>query len=84
MPAFSNNVYFVHFAKKLCLPCTMTFKTNVMQYTVRTVWHEQDNSVLNGPQYMLYNVIQWISVNRDSDKGDFRLIGIEIEKPFTT
>ncbi len=29
-------------------------------------------------------LIQWISVNRDSDKGDYRLIGIEIGKPFTT
>ncbi len=24
----------------------------------------------------MYNRLQWISVNRDSDKGDFRLIGI--------
>ncbi len=32
----------------------------------------------------IHMVIQWISVNRDSDKGDFRLIGIEIGKPFTT
>ncbi len=29
-------------------------------------------------------VLQWVSVNRDSDKGDFRLIGIEVGKPFTT
>ncbi len=28
--------------------------------------------------------VQWISVNWDSDKGDFWLIGIEIEKPYNT
>ncbi len=27
--------------------------------------------------------VQRISIKRDSDKGDFRLIGIEIGKPFT-
>ncbi len=29
------------------------------------------------------STVQWISVKRDSDKGDFRLIGIQIGKPFT-
>ncbi len=30
-----------------------------------------------------FHIVQWIPVNRDSDKGDFRLIGIEIGNPFT-
>ncbi len=33
---------------------------------------------------LMNHLVQWNSVNRDSDKGDIWLIGIEIGKPFTT